>query len=69
MTYKQASDGDAGPLADGTDAAARVTSVPLHGGTKKVPYDLQLERQLAVARRVLIEQADVLRGLAEYDRA
>lgn len=42
--------------------------IELHDGIKLVKHSASLERQFDIARKVLPEQADVLRGLAEYDR-
>lgn len=51
----------------GLEVGQQLTAVELHDGLKLVKHSATLERQLEVGRRVLEEQADVLRGLAEYD--
>lgn len=45
-----------------------LTIVVLHDGIKLVKGKPELERQIETAKRVLVEQTGVLRGLAEYDR-
>jgi bifunctional DNA-binding transcriptional regulator/antitoxin component of YhaV-PrlF toxin-antitoxin module len=49
----------------GFEVGQNLTLVELPDGLKLVRGDSQLERQLQVARRVLREQADVLRELAK----
>lgn len=49
----------------GFEVGQNLTLVELPDGLKLVRGDSQLERQLQVVRRVLHEQADVLRELAK----
>ena len=53
----------------GLQVGQQLTLIELHDGLKLVRHSALLERQLEVARRVLREQADILQGLAEYDRS
>lgn len=49
----------------GFEVGQELTLVELADGIKLVKRNLELERQLAAAREVLREQADVLRELAK----
>ncbi len=42
--------------------------IELQDGIKLVKHSAALERQFKIARKVLEEQADILKGLAEYDK-
>lgn len=53
----------------GLQVGQQLTLIELHDGLKLVRHSAVLERQLKVAQKVLREQADILQGLAEYDRS
>ena len=53
----------------GFEIGQTLTIIEMHDGIKLVKQSDELERQLEVARRILKEQADVLNGLAEYDKS
>ncbi len=42
--------------------------IELQNGIKLVKHNAALERQFSIARKFLEEQADILEGLAEYDK-
>ncbi len=42
--------------------------IELQDGIKLVKHSAALEGQFNIARKVLEEQADILKGLAEYDK-
>lgn len=51
------------------EAGQEFVLVKIEGGFQLVRHEPELEVQLRIARRVLTEQAGVLKALADFDRA
>jgi len=50
------------------EVGQQLTLIELHDGLKLVRHDTAIERQLDIAQKVLRDQANILRDLAEYDK-
>ena len=52
----------------GFEVGQCLTIVEVEDGVKLVRRSIELEDQLTIARTMLRKQADILQGLADYDR-
>jgi len=50
------------------EVGQQMIMIELQDGIKLVKHSAALERQFNIARKVLKEQADILKDLAEYDK-